>query len=60
MANVLLRSRETKLDAPEYLEGLIAYYRGEYDAALKHAEVAAFEAPLSPPHPVENCLDRRR
>ncbi len=41
----LSRARALKLDAPEYLEGLIAYYKGEYDAALKHAAAALVDAP---------------
>lgn len=41
----LLRSRATKLDAPQYLEGLISYYQRDYDAALKQAAVALQEAP---------------
>ncbi|HRI52836.1 MAG TPA: protein kinase, partial [Pseudomonadota bacterium] len=41
----LSQARAMKLDAPEYLEGLIAYYKGEYDAALQHAMAALQAAP---------------
>ena len=41
----LKRSREMKLDAPQYLEGLIAFYQRDYDGALKNAAAALKEAP---------------
>jgi len=41
----LQRSRTLKLDAPQYLEGLIAFYQRDYAAALKQAEAALREAP---------------
>jgi serine/threonine-protein kinase len=41
----LARSRQLDRDEPEYLEGLIAFYQGNYDAALAHAEAALEEAP---------------
>ena len=41
----LKQSRKLKLDAPEYLEGLIAYYQRDFKAALRHAESALVEAP---------------
>ncbi len=41
----LSQARALKLDAPAYLEGLIAYYKGEYDAALQHAAAALEAAP---------------
>jgi serine/threonine-protein kinase len=37
--------RSMKLDAPQYLEGLIAYYQRDYDRALKQADAALREAP---------------
>jgi tetratricopeptide (TPR) repeat protein len=39
------RSRAVQLEAPSYLDGLIAFYRKDYDAALRHAERAEAEAP---------------
>jgi tRNA A-37 threonylcarbamoyl transferase component Bud32 len=41
----LQSSRGVKLDAAAYLEGLIAYYRGDYDIATKRAEEALQAAP---------------
>lgn len=41
----LSRSRGVKLAAPEYLEGLIAFYQEQYDAGLRGAEAAATRAP---------------
>jgi serine/threonine-protein kinase len=41
----LQRSREMKLEAPHYLEGLIAFYQGDYDSALRNAQAARIEAP---------------
>lgn len=41
----LVRSRAMQLDAPQYLEGLIAYYQRDYDAALQQAAAALSEAP---------------
>ena len=41
----LARSRSMKLDAPQYLEGLIAYYQRDYDEALKQADTALRLAP---------------
>ncbi len=41
----LKRSRDMKLDAPEYLEGMIAWYQADEEAALKHAATALREAP---------------
>lgn len=41
----LQRSRAMKLDAPQYLEGLIAYYQRDYATALKQADAALREAP---------------
>lgn len=36
---------QMKKDASSYLEALIAYYKRDYDAALKHAEMAQAAAP---------------
>ena len=41
----LMRSRSLKLDAPQYLEGLIAYYQRDYETALRQADEALREAP---------------
>ena len=41
----LQRSRSIKLDAPQYLEGLIAYYQRDYAGALKHSDAALQAAP---------------
>lgn len=41
----LQRSRAIKLDTPQYLEGLIAYYQRDYDGALKQADAALRPAP---------------
>ena len=41
----LQRSRSMKFDAPQYLEGLIAYYQRDYGLALKQAQAALVEAP---------------
>ena len=41
----LQRSRAMKIDAPAYLEGLLAFYQLDYPAALKHAETAKLQAP---------------
>lgn len=41
----LKRSRAIKLDAPQYLEGMIAYYQKDYAEALRQAEAAQKEAP---------------
>ena len=41
----LQRSRALKFDAPGYLEGLIAFYRRDYDEALRQADAALIQAP---------------
>ncbi len=41
----LEKGRGLKLESPRYLEGLIAFYRRDYDAAARAAERAAAEAP---------------
>ncbi len=41
----LMRSRSMALDAPQYLEGLIAYYQRNYDGAIKQAEAALRDTP---------------
>lgn len=41
------KSRGVRLDAPSYLEGLIAFYKKDYAAAVSLAEKAAQEAPWS-------------
>ena len=41
----LSHSRGLKLASPQYLDGLIAYYRQQYDAGLQNAEAAATAAP---------------
>ena len=41
----LQKSRAVKLDSPRYLEGLIAYYRRDYEAALENAGAALKQAP---------------
>lgn len=41
----LARGRAVKLDAPQYLEGLIALYRRDYSEALKQADAALAQAP---------------
>ncbi len=41
----LERSRGVELESPRYLEGLIALYRKQYDAAARAAEQASTEAP---------------
>jgi hypothetical protein len=41
----LERSRGVELDSPRYLEGLMAFYRRQYDVAAWAAEQAAAEAP---------------
>ena len=41
----LERARAMPLDAPQYLEALIAFYQRDYDEALKQAEVAMKTAP---------------
>lgn len=41
----LERGRNTRLDAPQYLEGLIAFYRRDYDEAVKQAALAQTQAP---------------
>ncbi len=41
----LKRSRTMKLDAPAYLEGLIAYYQEDYPSALRHAAETLQQAP---------------
>lgn len=41
----LQSSRAMKVDAPLYLEGLIAFYQRDYAAALQHADAAFREAP---------------
>ena len=41
----LQRHRSVKLDAPQYLEGLIAYYQRDYDRALQQASAAIFRRP---------------
>ena len=41
----LSKGRGVKLAAPEYLQGLIAFYEEQYDVALTGAEVAARRAP---------------
>ena len=38
-------SRSMKLDSPQYLDGLIAYYQRDYDRALEQAGAARREAP---------------
>jgi serine/threonine-protein kinase len=39
------RSRSVRLEAPSYLAGLVAFYRKDYDAALRLAQTARDEAP---------------
>lgn len=41
----LQKSRAVKLDSPRYLEGLIAYYQRDYEAALENAGAALKQAP---------------
>lgn len=41
----LQSSRAQKVDAPSYLEGLIAFYQRDYEAALQHADAAFATAP---------------
>ena len=41
----LTRSRSRKLDAPQYLEGLIAYYQRDYDAAIRQGAATLQAAP---------------
>ncbi|MFY0564387.1 protein kinase domain-containing protein [Archangium lansingense] len=41
----LERSRDLELESPRYLEGLIAFYRRDYDAAARLAAQAAAETP---------------
>lgn len=41
----LERSRAARLEAPQYLEGLIAYYRRDYETAIRKADEAIKEAP---------------
>jgi len=41
----LERARAVPLDAPQYLEALIAFYQRDYETALKQAEVALQTAP---------------
>ena len=41
----LQASRTMKMDAPQYLEALIAFYQHDYDTALKQAESALRESP---------------
>jgi serine/threonine-protein kinase len=43
--DALKRSRQLQPDASPYLEGLIAFYQGDYETALSHAQVAQREAP---------------
>jgi len=38
-------SRSMRLDSPEYLDGLIAYYQRDYELALDKAQAALREAP---------------
>jgi serine/threonine-protein kinase len=42
---LLVHCRTLKLDAPQYLEGLIAYYQHDYEGALRQAQAALREAP---------------
>ncbi|WNG22246.1 protein kinase [Cystobacter fuscus] len=44
----LERSQGIELESPRYLEGLIAFYRGEYDVAARAAAQASQEAPWMP------------
>lgn len=39
------RSRAVQLEAPRYLDGLVAFYEKDHDAALRFAEEAHAEAP---------------
>lgn len=41
----LQKSRGTRLDAPQYLQALIAFYQRDYQAALDHAQAAVHKAP---------------
>jgi len=41
----LTKSRVMQLDAPQYLEALIAFYQRDYQAALENAEAAVKKAP---------------
>ena len=41
----LQRSRAMKIDAPAYLDGMLAFHQLDYAAALKHAETAKLQAP---------------
>ena len=43
--SALQKSRAMKVDASQYLEGLIAYYQRDYDTALRHAAAALQESP---------------
>ena len=43
--DALARGRSVKLDAPQYLEGLIAFYRRDYAEALRQADAAIAQAP---------------
>lgn len=41
----LIRSRSVRLGAPQYLEGLISYYRRDYDAAIQQGAATLRAAP---------------
>lgn len=41
----LQHSRAMRSDAPQYLEGLIAFYQRDYEGALRHAAAALQQAP---------------
>ncbi|MBL9005484.1 MAG: serine/threonine protein kinase [Myxococcales bacterium] len=43
--DALQRSRAVKLDAAAYLDGLIAYYQGDYESAIRRANEALLAAP---------------
>lgn len=41
----LQQSRKAQLDSPEYLEGLLAFYKEDYSATITHARNAYTQAP---------------
>lgn len=43
--DALTKSREAKANAPEYLEALIAFYKRDYETALRQADIAVQKAP---------------
>ena len=43
--SALTQSRERNLESSAFLDGLIAFYRGDYDAAIEYANAALKDAP---------------